>query len=286
MRDLSGGQRKLAVLAACLARRPDVLLLDEPEAHLDAGRRELLGGDRPHVRRRRRHRLPRPLPARRDGRGDRRAGRREDHLVARQLLGVYRGARAQAQATAAALRRPAEGDSAARRGDPALQALGQLGRKRTSHQAGPQQTAPDRPHGQGRTPRAGAAQDRPGVPRQGEGRKEGDRTPRRERRLRRGSGTYRGRPYSLARRAPRDSRTQRRRQERAREAPRRHPPPDGGRALGGPIHRHRVPGAERRTATGRFTTRAGAGHQAALRGRGRESCSAASCSATSRSGSR
>jgi ATP-binding cassette subfamily F protein 3 len=42
MKGLSGGQRKLAVLASCLARRPDVLLLDEPEAHLDAGRRELL----------------------------------------------------------------------------------------------------------------------------------------------------------------------------------------------------------------------------------------------------
>jgi ATP-binding cassette, subfamily F, member 3 len=42
MRDLSSGQRKLVVLASCLARRPDVLLLDEPEAHLDAGRRELL----------------------------------------------------------------------------------------------------------------------------------------------------------------------------------------------------------------------------------------------------
>jgi ATP-binding cassette subfamily F protein 3 len=42
MKNLSGGQRKLAVLASCLARRPDVLLLDEPEAHLDAGRRELL----------------------------------------------------------------------------------------------------------------------------------------------------------------------------------------------------------------------------------------------------
>jgi ATP-binding cassette, subfamily F, member 3 len=42
MRELSGGQRKLAVLAACLAQRPDVLLLDEPEAHLDAERRERL----------------------------------------------------------------------------------------------------------------------------------------------------------------------------------------------------------------------------------------------------
>ena len=41
-RELSGGQRKLAALAACLARRPQVLMLDEPEAHLDMRRRDQL----------------------------------------------------------------------------------------------------------------------------------------------------------------------------------------------------------------------------------------------------
>ncbi|MGN6797008.1 MAG: ribosomal protection-like ABC-F family protein [Gaiellaceae bacterium] len=41
-RVLSGGQRKLVGLAACLLRDPDLLLLDEPEAHLDVEARERL----------------------------------------------------------------------------------------------------------------------------------------------------------------------------------------------------------------------------------------------------
>src|SRR4051812_47350355 len=41
-RVLSGGQRKLVALAACLVQAPDVLLLDEPEAHLDVARRKIV----------------------------------------------------------------------------------------------------------------------------------------------------------------------------------------------------------------------------------------------------
>src|SRR3712207_5077918 len=39
---LSGGKSKLVALSACLIQTPDLLLIDEPEAHLDADRRERL----------------------------------------------------------------------------------------------------------------------------------------------------------------------------------------------------------------------------------------------------
>jgi len=42
MAELSGGQRKLVAVAACQAQRPELLLLDEPETHLDLPHRQQL----------------------------------------------------------------------------------------------------------------------------------------------------------------------------------------------------------------------------------------------------
>ncbi len=115
------------------------------------------------VPRRGRHGVARPLPARRVGHRDRRArpGRHPD--VARQLLRLPGGPRARAPAAGCRVRRAAEGNRAPRGGDPALQAVGEHGRRPPPHDPGSKHPAPDRADGQGRPARARAAPDRAGA---------------------------------------------------------------------------------------------------------------------------
>src|ERR687897_892499 len=135
MRDLSGGQRKLAVLASCLARRPDVLLLDEPEAHLDAGRRERL------------------------------------EAIVRTFDGaviVVSHDRYLLDETVEEIAELEDGAVTMWPGNySAYSVARELKLIRQQQLYGAQQTTPDRQYGQSRAPRAGAAQDKPGSPRQG-----------------------------------------------------------------------------------------------------------------------
>ena len=102
----------------------DVLLLDEPDNHLDlAGKGHLEAFIRDYPRRGG-HRLARPLSAGRGGDADRRAGRRQADALPWQLHGLCHRARAAPPAPAADVCRPAEGDRAHRRGHRPLRALG------------------------------------------------------------------------------------------------------------------------------------------------------------------
>ena len=214
-RVLSGGQRKLVGLAACLLRDPDVLLLDEPEAHLDVEARERMeqlmrGFDGAVVAvSHDRYLLDETVAEIAE------LTRRTDPDVAGQLLGVHDRARARAAASAAGLRHAAEGDRAARGGDPPLQGLGAARRRRAAHQAGAQQAAPDRPDGEDRPARARAAQDRPRPSPACARRRTRRRARRRGCAARRPRDPRGRRPDRAARRARRRRRRKRRRQVRA-----------------------------------------------------------------------
>ena len=64
---LSGGQTKLVGLARLVVGQPDVLLLDEPDNHLDLAGKSVSRRADPRLQRRGGDRLARPLSARRGG---------------------------------------------------------------------------------------------------------------------------------------------------------------------------------------------------------------------------
>ena len=90
--ELSGGQRRLIELTRSLALQPDLLLLDEPEAHLDLRARGLLADRLAELARRPGGRQPRPPPARPVGVGDHRPLGRPRRPLRRGVLVLPRGA--------------------------------------------------------------------------------------------------------------------------------------------------------------------------------------------------
>ena len=282
-RRLSGGQAKLVALTACLVRRPDVLLLDEPEAHLDVSRRtrleELLRSEPGAVLMvsHDRYLLDETVTAIAELDGGR------IRLWPGDVLGLCGRARARARPPAPAVRHAAEGDRAPRGHDPALQGLGAPHRGQALHHPRAQQAAPDRPHGQGRPAGVRAPQDGPRAAQRGCAAASACRAARPRVR----PGADRGRPDRHARRARRRDRPQRRRQDRARAPARRRARSDLRRALGRPDDRVRPPDADRRRAARRpHGARRRARGAADDRGDRGPPPDAASCSTTSRSAGR
>ena len=145
---------------SCLLRDPDVLLLDEPEAHLDVQARERLesviaGFDGAVVAvSHDRYLLDEIVSTTAELTGGRVRvwpGNYSAYTVARELE-----LQRQQQLYVTQQKEIARLEEAIRR----FEDWAQPRRRRASHQAGPQQAAPDRPHGEGRAPRARAAQDR------------------------------------------------------------------------------------------------------------------------------
>ena len=163
----SGGQRKLIALAACLAAEPDLLLLDEPETHLDAEARSRLedlirGFDGAVVMvSHDRYLLDETVTeiAELDGGRIRIWPGNYSTYAAERELELER----QQQQYVTQQKEIARLEEAIRR----FKLWASIGRQRAAHQAGAQQAAPDRPDGQDRPAGAGAAQDGPATAQRG-----------------------------------------------------------------------------------------------------------------------
>ena len=158
---LSGGQRKMVGLARCLIAKPDILLLDEPDNHLDlpgkamleevirsySGTLILISHDRYLL-----DDTVAQIAELDAGRLTLYQGNYSSYMTQRELALLR-----QQQDVC----RAAEGDQAAGGGDRPLHALGKPRAGRAAQEAGDEQAAADRPDGQNRAARAGAAQDGP-----------------------------------------------------------------------------------------------------------------------------
>ena len=246
-RVLSGGQRKLIGLAAAIIQDPQLLLLDEPEAHLDLEGRERLQGlmtrfgggilavshDRYLL-----DETVTDIASLDAGAGPHLAG---------QLHRLRGRARAGAEAPAGDLPGPAQGDRAAGGGLATPDPVGAV-RARQPVEQGPDERRPQPAaaggaDGQGGAARAGAAADRAGAASAPARRQARRRAARGGHGLRRAPRAARRGRDGHARRAGRRGRRERRGQERDAQDAGRRAGTDRRRGVGRPLDPDRLPGA-------------------------------------------